>query len=115
MDGIPQETCFVQCQIRPTFVDFEHCFSYVRDLGACKDIAASAALTAVIAEDGTLYTFGENSHEQCGVGETDSLIWPPTPVRNLHGVSASSVALGKSSLRKFPQLHVSSSLSWFLN
>jgi len=63
-------------------------------MGKCRDVAASAAMTAIIGEDGTLYAFGDNGHEQCGVGSSDSLVWPPEPVRNLVGAPASAVALG---------------------
>ena len=63
-------------------------------LGQCRDVAGSAALTAVVAEDGSLFTFGDNLHNQAGTGSTDDLIWPPARVRNLHGVEVGSVALG---------------------
>jgi len=45
-------------------------------------VAASAGLTAIIGQSGTLYTFGINLRGQCGTGQpTVNHVWEPTPLR----------------------------------
>ncbi|KAL3790752.1 hypothetical protein HJC23_010031 [Cyclotella cryptica] len=46
-------------------------------------IAASAGLTAVISNKGTLYTFGINHRGQCGIGSFTPNVWTPSPVVGL--------------------------------
>lgn len=51
--------------------------------GAGKLLAASAGLTAVVGESGTLYTLGLNHRGQCGTGSMTNNVWTPTPVMGL--------------------------------
>ncbi|KAL7518882.1 hypothetical protein ACHAWX_003685 [Stephanocyclus meneghinianus] len=46
-------------------------------------LAASAGLTAVISNTGTLYTFGINHRGQCGTGSFTPNVWTPSPVVGL--------------------------------
>ncbi|KAL9189606.1 hypothetical protein ACHAXT_009281 [Thalassiosira profunda] len=46
-------------------------------------LAASAGITAVISNAGTLYTFGLNHRGQCGTGSFAPNVWTPTPVAGL--------------------------------
>ena len=59
-------------------------------------VACSAGFSAVITQDGHLYTFGLNGYGQCGIGRTSNNVWQPTRVTT--GLSAHSpvtaVALG---------------------
>ena len=47
-------------------------------------MASSAGLTAFVATDGFLYTFGVNNFGQCGVGTNTNNVWSPTRVLGLH-------------------------------
>ena len=60
-------------------------------------VACSAGFTAVISQDGHLYTFGLNGYSQCGIGRTSNNVWQPMRVLTT-GLSAqtpvTAVALG---------------------
>jgi len=45
-------------------------------------LAASAGLTAIVGQSGTLYTFGLNNRGQCGMGKISNNVWHPTPIVN---------------------------------
>ena len=63
------------------------------DLWHQKTLAASAGLTAIIGESGSLYTLGINQRGQCGIG--DRLVhhvWNPTPVIFKKGESVEGIA-----------------------
>ena len=43
-------------------------------------VEASAGLTLVLSQSGTIYSFGLNQHGQAGIGITSNNVWVPTPV-----------------------------------
>eukprot|EP00565_Helicotheca_tamesis_P008726 CAMPEP_0185733984 /NCGR_PEP_ID=MMETSP1171-20130828/21059_1 /TAXON_ID=374046 /ORGANISM="Helicotheca tamensis, Strain CCMP826" /LENGTH=484 /DNA_ID=CAMNT_0028403853 /DNA_START=237 /DNA_END=1691 /DNA_ORIENTATION=+ len=45
-------------------------------------LAASAGLTAIVGQSGTLYTIGINNRGQCGTGKFTNNVWTPTPIMN---------------------------------
>ena len=71
----------------------------VRNLSAfcVVQIASGANHTLALCDDGRLFSWGHNSHGQCGLGDFNAKRDTPQPLTSLHGVPIKHIACGGNS------------------